>query len=129
MAEHLLDQVAGIAESAKKARPPFFTPRFPILPWFVLLRRDGLSSTSLFLILLTLSLPRPQSSKLYPTEELEWLAATAYNKAVDFYCASHDTDCRRWAEKALNIAQLSSNGGLLHELLQSKFMGLSWDRP
>lgn len=80
----------------------------------------------MFLILLNLSVAT-QKSKLYPTEELEWLAATTYNKAVDFYCASQDADCRRWAEKAFNIAQLSPNGGLLHELLQSKFMSLSWD--
>lgn len=76
--------------------------------------------------MLTLS-AATKTSKPYPVEELEWLATTTYNKAVDFYCASHDVNCRRWAERAFNIAQLSSDGGLLHELLQSKFMVLSWD--
>ncbi|KAI9820657.1 MAG: hypothetical protein M1827_005026 [Pycnora praestabilis] len=55
----------------------------------------------------------------YPTEELEWLATTTFNRAVDFYCASDDTACRWWAEKALCIASLSDDGGGLHSMLQS----------
>lgn len=66
-------------------------------------------------------------AKPYPAEELEWLATTTFNKAVDFYCASQDVECRCWAEKALNIADSMADGGVLHELLQSKFMGLTWD--
>lgn len=70
-----------------------------------------------------------QVAKPYPAEELEWLATTTFNKAVDFYCASQDVECRCWAEKALNIADSMADGGVLHELLQSKFMGLTWDHP
>ncbi|MCJ1468724.1 hypothetical protein MMC07_007354 [Pseudocyphellaria aurata] len=69
-----------------------------------------------------------EQAKPYPTEELEWLATTAFNKAVDFYCASQTVECRRWAEKALSIAELIIDGEALHELLQTKFMGLTWDR-
>ncbi len=107
-----------------------------------------------------------EDSSVYPPEELEWLATTAFNRAVDFYCASDDDGCKRWAEKALTLAGLldqsagrreddeeaslaaegrgsgggggRGNGGAgsgqqsawqrtsLHELLQSKYLGLNW---
>ncbi|KAI4290344.1 MAG: hypothetical protein L6R35_000381 [Caloplaca aegaea] len=64
----------------------------------------------------------------YPAEELEWIATTAFNRAVDFYCASQDDACRRWAGKAISLANLGDDHGQLHELLQNKYMGLAWDR-
>ena len=66
----------------------------------------------------------PQS---YPPEEMEWLATTAFNRAVDFYCASQDAECRRWAEKALRLGRAVPDGGRLGELLQEKFLGLAWE--
>lgn len=69
-----------------------------------------------------------QQAEFYPAEELEWLATTTFNRAVDFYCSSQDVDCRRWAEQALTIAHLGNDGGALHELLQTKYSGLVWDR-
>ena len=67
-----------------------------------------------------------QKSKSYPSEELEWLAATAFNRAIDFYCASQDVPCRVWVEKALALSNLCEDGGTLHEVLQEKYQGLSW---
>ncbi|KAL8759175.1 MAG: hypothetical protein Q9199_000933 [Rusavskia elegans] len=64
----------------------------------------------------------------YPVEELEWVATTAFNRAVDFYCTSQDAICRRWAEKAMSLAILSDDDGQLHRLLQAKYLGLTWDR-
>ncbi|KAI4281274.1 MAG: hypothetical protein L6R38_003832 [Xanthoria sp. 2 TBL-2021] len=64
----------------------------------------------------------------YPVEELEWVATTAFNRAVDFYCTSQDAICRRWAEKAMSLADLSDDDGQLHRLLQAKYLGLTWDR-
>jgi len=58
---------------------------------------------------------------------LEWLATTTFNRAVDYYCASDDGACRRWAEKALGIASLNDDEGALHHALQSKYSGLSWE--
>ncbi|KAI9697243.1 MAG: hypothetical protein M1836_004807 [Candelina mexicana] len=63
----------------------------------------------------------------YPTEELEWMATTTFNRAVDFFGASDDAASKRWAEKALNIAALSDDGGVLHKTLQSKYLTLSWE--
>ena len=73
--------------------------------------------------LLTSSL---QQAKSYPPEELEWLATTAFNRAIDFYCLSQDAPCRLWAEKALTLSNLCEDGGALHEVVQQKYQGLSW---
>ncbi|KAJ9649388.1 sporulation-specific protein 22 [Coniosporium tulheliwenetii] len=58
----------------------------------------------------TLATQRQASANPYPQEELEWLAATAFNKAVDFYCVDDDARCRLWAEKALNLAESAGVG-------------------
>ncbi|KAL8757342.1 MAG: hypothetical protein Q9184_004228 [Pyrenodesmia sp. 2 TL-2023] len=64
----------------------------------------------------------------YPAEELEWIATTTFNRAIDFYCASQDEASRRWAEKAISLADFGDDDGQLHELLQNKYLGLAWDR-
>ncbi|KAH0544865.1 hypothetical protein FGG08_001094 [Glutinoglossum americanum] len=63
----------------------------------------------------------------YPTDELEWLATTTFNRAVDFYCASDDAACKRWAELALSVAQFGNDGGELHGLLQGNYLKMSWE--
>lgn len=95
------------------------------------------------------------SSYYYPPEELEWLATTTFNRAIDFYCASDDVRCKLWAEKALAIAAIFDDetrhqpqqrwrggnvaGGAdaarrqeqgcaksLRDLLEEKYLGLNW---
>lgn len=66
-------------------------------------------------------------TQIYPAEELEWLATTCFNRAVDFYCASQDEACKQWAEAALGVAKNADDGGQLHELLEKKYFGLSWE--
>lgn len=63
----------------------------------------------------------------YPQEEIEWLATTAFNRAIDFYLASNDVASKRWCEKALDIARLLGDNGSLHTVLQEKFACLKWD--
>jgi hypothetical protein len=74
----------------------------------------------------------------YPPEELEWLASTAFNHAVDLWFAGVEDgangqeegneQARVWAEKALMLA--GSVGGVgdgtqgLHKVLQDKWMKL-----
>lgn len=60
----------------------------------------------------------------YPAEELEWLATTVFNRAIDFYCSCSDIECRRWAEKALVLGGLCKDDGLLHGVLQEKYQSL-----
>ncbi|KEQ69702.1 SPO22-domain-containing protein [Aureobasidium namibiae CBS 147.97] len=77
-------------------------------------------------------------SEAYPSEELEWLASTAFNHAVDLWFAGAEEEAymqeegneqaRVWAEKALMLA--GSVGGVgdgmqgLHKVLQDKWMKL-----
>lgn len=63
-------------------------------------------------------------SAQYPAEEVEWLATTVFNRAIDFYCSSRDDHCRRWAGYALDLGALCRDGGLLHSVLQGKFQSL-----
>ncbi|KAL2071470.1 hypothetical protein VTL71DRAFT_12705 [Oculimacula yallundae] len=67
-----------------------------------------------------------ESEQPFPAEELEWMATTAFNRAVDFYCAGDDQIAKDWAGKALNIAQFCPDGGGLERMLQSKLLGLKF---
>lgn len=62
-----------------------------------------------------------------PTEETEWLAATAFNHAVDCYYGRRDEDCRTWAVRAFQLAHLLPDGGRLEEVLHERYMGLRFD--
>ncbi len=85
------------------------------------------SVSTLLLNTQSLTVIRKQKGDTYPTEEIEWMATTTFNRAVDFFGASDDAASKRWAEKALSIAALNDDGGALHRTLQSKFLTLSWD--
>ncbi|KKK14227.1 hypothetical protein AOCH_000338 [Aspergillus ochraceoroseus] len=62
----------------------------------------------------------PSSKKShYPKEEIQWLAVVSFNTAVDFFLSSADGDCRRWAEKAITLADLIGvDHGELGQLLR-----------
>jgi hypothetical protein len=64
----------------------------------------------------------------YPLEELEYVATTAFNRAVDYYCTGEDEACRRWAGKAVGVAGFCADGGGLRGLLQEKLVGLQFSR-
>lgn len=62
-----------------------------------------------------------------PAEELEWLATTAFNHAVDCYTARQDERSRQWASKALNLAHYCDDHGGLEGLLHEKLLSLRFD--
>ena len=66
-------------------------------------------------------------SQSYPAEELEWLSATVYNNAIDFYLASDDAASRRWYEMSVNVSRLLDDGGYLSHVLEEKFSALTWE--
>ncbi|KAJ5463934.1 Meiosis specific protein SPO22 [Penicillium sp. IBT 31633x] len=41
----------------------------------------------------------------YPSAELTKIASVAFNTATDFYRATKDEDCQRWANKAIRVAR------------------------
>lgn len=62
----------------------------------------------------------------YPAVELIKIATVAFNKATDFYRATQDEDCQRWANKAISIAQLvpGAQGKQLVETFQTRLGSL-----
>ncbi|KAJ5375766.1 Meiosis specific protein SPO22 [Penicillium concentricum] len=50
--------------------------------------------------------PKLRGEFTYPAAELIKISTVAFNKATDFYRATRDDDCQRWANKAIRIAQL-----------------------
>ena len=74
----------------------------------------------------------------YPDDELEWLATTIFNKAVDKHCVEHGrNDWKEWAERAIALAGAigsaemdaeinMSRGRALQRVMREKMAGLSW---
>lgn len=60
----------------------------------------------------------------YPADEIEWLATTGFNKAVDFYLSGNDGACGKWALKALDMANLMHDKGVLFQVLKTKMSAL-----
>ncbi|OJJ58951.1 hypothetical protein ASPSYDRAFT_45368 [Aspergillus sydowii CBS 593.65] len=78
-----------------------------VLDQAVILNRDSSNSTR-------------DTSTPYPKDELQWLATTAFNRAVEFFLVSADEECRRWAGKAIALADSISDddNGELGRLLR-----------
>jgi hypothetical protein len=62
----------------------------------------------------------------YPPTELEWLATTTFNHAVDYYVQDNEAACQEWAHKAMTLAQWAKDGGALKDVLVKKFSSLTW---
>ncbi|PKK50187.1 hypothetical protein CI102_7171 [Trichoderma harzianum] len=62
-----------------------------------------------------------------PSSELEWLVATSFNHAIDYYARGEEEPCHRWALKAMHLAEYIDDGGLLRDTLQEKFAKLQFD--
>lgn len=68
------------------------------------------------------SLTHLQTPAAWPTEEVEWLASTAYNHSVDLWCYNKVEACRWWAEKAIALAHYSDDGGQLEARLHENYV-------
>ncbi|KFY45185.1 hypothetical protein V494_01110 [Pseudogymnoascus sp. VKM F-4513 (FW-928)] len=93
-----------------------------------LLSGDGPLAESLLDQVSELASSAENSEMPYPSEELEYVATTAFNRAVDYYCTGDDDACRRWAGKAVEVARFCADGGGLRGLLQEKLVGLQFGR-
>lgn len=62
-------------------------------------------------------------SRSFPPAELEWLAATTFNHAVDFYARGEEDACHQWALGAMDLPTYVDDGGL-RGMLQDKFAKL-----
>ncbi|KAK4204676.1 meiosis protein SPO22/ZIP4 like-domain-containing protein, partial [Triangularia verruculosa] len=66
-----------------------------------------------------------QSQAAWPEEELEWMAATAFNHAIDCYGANERERAKEWAGKAIKMAGFCRDGGGLEGLLKGKYQRLN----
>lgn len=57
---------------------------------------------------------------LYPETELQWLATTAYNKAVDLLSSGRRDEIMRWIDGALELAWCADDNGALHGNLSGR---------
>ncbi|KAG8164456.1 hypothetical protein KVR01_006374 [Diaporthe batatas] len=63
----------------------------------------------------------------WPSKELEWIVATAYNHAVDLWGRDQKEKWLWWAQKAISIAHFCDDGGHLEGQLQRKCARLQLD--
>lgn len=69
-----------------------------------------------------------KQSDCYPATELEWMATSAFNRAIDYYVGEDDSKCKVWAEKAMTVAQWLEDDGQLRDLLMGKFSALQFNK-
>lgn len=59
-------------------------------------------------------------NEVFPETELQWLATTAFNKAVDFLSSGLGEGSAAWIEGALELARYAADNGALHANLTFK---------
>lgn len=69
-----------------------------------------------------------QKPDRYPPTELEWLATSTFNRAVDYYLQENPAKCKKWAEQSFVLAQQLEDDGLVREFLLEKYSGMQFDR-
>jgi hypothetical protein len=67
-----------------------------------------------------------KETERYPKTELEWLATTAFNRAIDYYVQENDEKAKRWAEKAFVVAQWIDDVGATRDFLMKRFSVLKF---
>jgi hypothetical protein len=60
----------------------------------------------------------------YPRTELEWLASTTFNHAVDYYLQEDDVKTKKWADQAFIVAQWIDDKGAMRDFLMERFAKL-----
>ena len=61
-----------------------------------------------------------QQTARYPEDELQWMATTTFNKAVDLLAISDKAQADKWLDGALDMARWSADNGALHAHLTGK---------
>lgn len=56
----------------------------------------------------------------YPESELQWLATTGFNHAIDLLANDDEDGATKWIETALEVARWSQDDGSLHAILTGK---------
>lgn len=78
---------------------------------------SGESSVSIKLVEQAATMARRGTEMMidpYPEDELQWLATTAFNRAVDLLLAEDREAAGQWMEASLELARYSADNGSLH---------------
>lgn len=65
-------------------------------------------------------------SLIYPQEELEWLVAAVWNRAIDLFCTNDKVAFNRWADLAVGIATTMNDQGRMADHLRTNRAGLAF---
>ncbi|ROT35208.1 SPO22-domain-containing protein [Sodiomyces alkalinus F11] len=65
-----------------------------------------------------------ESGSPFPSEEIHWLVAVAFNHGVTMYSLGEDEACRSWAELAIELAQYAGDEGKLEEQIRTNYLKL-----
>ncbi|CAK7265981.1 Transcription factor [Sporothrix epigloea] len=57
----------------------------------------------------------------WPEEEIQFLAATAFNEGIDWFAAGREDRVRHWVLSAASLAEQCHDGGKLKSLITSRF--------
>ncbi|KAK1761225.1 meiosis protein SPO22/ZIP4 like-domain-containing protein [Echria macrotheca] len=63
----------------------------------------------------------------WPEDELEWMATTAFNHAIDCYGVHEVERAKEWAARAINLAHYCGDEGGLERTLQERYLRLDLD--
>ncbi|KAL2755292.1 hypothetical protein ACRALDRAFT_2105736, partial [Sodiomyces alcalophilus JCM 7366] len=66
-----------------------------------------------------------KSGSPFPSEEIHWLVAVAFNHGVTMYSLGEDEACQSWAELAIELAQYAGDEGKLEEQMRTNYLKLS----
>ncbi|KAK5174968.1 sporulation-specific protein 22 [Saxophila tyrrhenica] len=63
---------------------------------------------------------RDRRGHAFPETELQWLATTSFNRAIDLLSAGANEACMEWIEGALGLARWAGDTGALHKNLSDR---------
>ncbi|KAJ5063293.1 meiosis protein SPO22/ZIP4 like-domain-containing protein [Bipolaris maydis] len=120
-----IDQVTHIAATKQSVILPLHSSApIAILPYHyrpkIILCADGDTAD--------LADKMTKETERYPRTELEWLATTAFNRAIDYYVHENDEKAKRWAEKAFVVAQWIDDAGETRDFLMKRFSILKFNK-
>ncbi|KAI5369758.1 putative meiosis specific protein Spo22/ZIP4/TEX11 [Septoria linicola] len=56
---------------------------------------------------------------MYPESELQWLATTGFNHAIDLIASGQRENVKKWLDAALEVARWAQDNGTLHAILSN----------
>ena len=108
-----------INDNWKQDRDMTKMSRWLRLAFGIYLDNDGVD-LALNIVQQAAGLAKRNDGHTYPGDELQWLAISAFNKAVDMLSVDDREAVTRWIDAALELARYAADNGALHAHLTHK---------